>query len=125
MMGYQSEAQLEQKLIEQLRTQGYDYVSIPNEVALEANLKEQMNIHNETRLKGKPLSTAEFDRFLLEVKGHSVFESAKILRDKVIIERDDGSTLYIEPFDTVNWKRITSKLRTKRLWKGNMRIDTT
>lgn len=45
-MGYQSEAELENKLIEKLKTQGYDRVLINDYAELENNFREQLNKFN-------------------------------------------------------------------------------
>jgi len=44
----QSEQSLENALIEQLGTLGYSFVSIPDEATLKANLKSQLEKHNNT-----------------------------------------------------------------------------
>ncbi|XKE95401.1 type I restriction endonuclease subunit R [Metaplanococcus flavidus] len=100
----QSEAQLENEMIAQLVSQGFERVSIPSIQELQANFRKQVNRLNEERLNGQPLSDKEFERLLLKIEGKSVFESAKILRDKEIISRDDDSTLYVLLFDTQNYE---------------------
>ena len=45
-MGYQSEAELENKLIEKLKTQGYERVLINDYSELENNFREQLNKFN-------------------------------------------------------------------------------
>lgn len=100
----QSEAQLENEMIAQLVDQGFERISIPSIQELQANFRKQVNRLNEDRLNGQPLSDKEFERLLLKIEGKSVFESAKILRDKEIISRDDDSTLYVLLFDTQNYE---------------------
>ncbi|ANU26324.1 type I restriction endonuclease subunit R [Planococcus versutus] len=100
----QSEAQLENEMIEQLVGQGFERVSIPSVQALQDNLRIQINKLNEENLEGQALSDKEFERLLLKIEGKSVFESAKILRDKEIISRDDDSILYLKLFDTQNYQ---------------------
>ncbi|AIY04505.1 type I restriction endonuclease subunit R [Planococcus sp. PAMC 21323] len=100
----QSEAQLENEMIEQLVGQGYERVSIPSVQALQDNFRTQINKLNEENLEGQALSDKEFERLLLKIEGKSVFESAKILRDKEIISRDDDSILYLKLFDTQNYQ---------------------
>ncbi|MBO1913427.1 hypothetical protein J4G37_52525, partial [Microvirga sp. 3-52] len=84
-MSYQSEAQLEKKMIEQLILQGYESVKINDYDALVENFRKQVNRFNEKKLDGKPLTDVEFNRLLTLVDGKSIFDSAKILRDKQII----------------------------------------
>lgn len=102
-MGYQSEAELEKLLIEQLARQGYSKVKIDNEDDLRANLREMLSIFNEEKLGYKELTDKEFERIERYLEGKSVYQSAKMLRDKFILEREDGSEVYIEFFDSKNW----------------------
>lgn len=98
-MSYQSEAQLEQQLIEQLQNQNYNAVSLPDYDALLDNFKEQFEAFNSAKLDGKPLSSKEWERVLNYINGKSIFESAKLLRDKFVLERDDGSKPYLQFLD--------------------------
>lgn len=102
-MGYQSEAELEKLLIEQLVRQGYSKVKIDNENDLRVNLREMLSIFNEEKLGYKELTDKEFERIERYLEGKSVYQSAKMLRDKFILEREDGSEVYIEFFDSKNW----------------------
>jgi type I restriction enzyme R subunit len=102
-MGYQSEAELEKLLIEQLEKQGYSKVKIYNEDDLRANLREMLSLFNEEKLEYKELTDKEFERIERYLEGKSVYQSAKMLRDKFILEREDGSEVYIEFFDSKNW----------------------
>ena len=60
----QSEQELENKLIADLQTQGYEFVKIEDEADLLENFKKQLEIHNKKSLDGKTLSDAEFERVL-------------------------------------------------------------
>ncbi|MDX1805918.1 MAG: type I restriction endonuclease subunit R [Paenisporosarcina sp.] len=102
-MSYQSEAKLEKNMIQQLQKQGYELVKIEDYEALVANFRTQVNQFNVKKLDGQPLTDIEFNRLMTKVDGKSVFESAKILRDKQLIEREDGSLLYIELFNKKDW----------------------
>src|SRR3712207_5403928 len=102
-MGYQSEEKLENQLLQQLKNQQYKYVKISNEKELIENFREQLNLFNEKRLDNKPLTDKEFERVLNYLNGKSVFESAKILRDKVPLERESGKKIHIEFFNTRQW----------------------
>ena len=55
-MTYQSEAQLEQLLIQRLKSQGFDEVKIDNEQELMENFKEKFSLFNQYKLKNKPLT---------------------------------------------------------------------
>ena len=98
-MSYQSEAQLEAQLIEQLQSQNYTKVAVPDYDSLLANFKAQFERFNSVNLGGKPLSAKEWERVLNYVNGKSIFESAKILRDKFVLELDDASKVYVALLD--------------------------
>ncbi|GJM78223.1 hypothetical protein HMSSN139_07190 [Paenibacillus sp. HMSSN-139] len=102
-MSYQSEAQLEKNLIEQLVRQGYEQVTINDYDSLLENFKQQLNRFNEKKLNDQPLTDAEFSRFLTQIDGKSIFDSAKILRDKQVFQRDDGTEVYLELMNTRDW----------------------
>ena len=87
-MAYQSEAALEQQFIEQLNKQEYSTVSIPDYDALVANFKVQFEAFSAAKLD-TPLTDKEWERIFNFMLGKSVFQSAKILRDKFVLERED------------------------------------
>ena len=94
----QSEQTLENNLIDQLASQGYERVVIENESDLLANLKRQLEKHNKTTF-----SEGEFAKILNHLNKGNVYEHAQTLRDKFNLSRDDGTTLYIEFIDQVEW----------------------
>lgn len=104
-MSYQSEAALEQQLIDQLNKQGYSAVSIPDYDALTENFKVQFTAFNSAKLD-RPLSDKEWERVFNIMLGKSIFQSAKILRDKFVLEREDGTKVYLSFFDTDHTKNI-------------------
>ena len=125
-MSYQSEAQLEQQLIEQLQNQNYNAVSLPDYDALLDNFKEQFEAFNSAKLDGKPLSLKEWERVLNYINGKSIFESAKLLRDKFVLERDDGTKPYLQFLDedyTKNRYQVTHQ--TTVVGKYTNRYDVT
>lgn len=97
-MNTQTELQLENALIAQLEKLGWEKVAIPDEDALIANLKVQLEKHNKTEL-----SAAEFKQILNKLARGNIFEKAKILRDKIDYTKDDGTTGYIELINQVHW----------------------
>ncbi len=105
-MGYQSEAELEIQLIKQLNEEDYSTVDIPDYDALVSNFRTQFNIFNADKLGGTTLSDKEWERLTNYMLGHTVFESAKILRDKYVLERDDGSKVYVSFIDEDHTKNI-------------------
>ena len=105
MTGYESESKLEDRMIDQLKKQGYQYIEINDVNDLEKNFREQVNLHNRGELKFKDLSDKEFERLMVKISGKGVFQSAKELRQKQDIQRDDGSIVYLELFNTKDWCR--------------------
>ena len=125
-MAYQSEAQLEAQLIEQLGAQSYSKIAITDEAALEANFKVQFEAFNASRLDA-PLSEKEWERIFNHLKGKSIFQSAKNLRDKFILERDNGKKVYLQFFNaddsTKNIFQVTHQ--TTVIGKYKNRYDVT
>jgi type I restriction enzyme R subunit len=97
-MPKQPEQILEENLITQLQALGYSLVSIIDEKDLLSNLKNQLERHNSTTFSAK-----EFDRVLNILSKGTVFEKAKILREKQHIVRDNGDHLYFEFIEQENW----------------------
>lgn len=95
-MGYQSEAELENKLIEKLKTQGYERVLINDYAELENNFREQLNKFNKKALNNNPLTDKEFERVLNILNGKSVLQSAIKLREKIDFDREDGTKIYLK-----------------------------
>lgn len=126
-MSYQSEAQLEENLIKQLVNQGFSRVTISNEDELKDNFRRELFEHNKSKLNNEPFTDKEFERILRYVEGKSVFQSAMALRDKFILEREDGNEVYIEFFDTKNWckNRFQVTNQTTVVGKYTNRYDVT
>lgn len=126
-MSYQSEAQLEENLIKQLVNQGFNRVTISNEDELKDNFRRELFEHNKSKLNNEPFTDKEFERILRYVEGKSVFQSAMALRDKFILEREDGNEVYIEFFDTKNWckNRFQVTNQTTVIGKYTNRYDVT
>ncbi|HET9569792.1 MAG TPA: type I restriction endonuclease subunit R [Bacteroidales bacterium] len=97
-MTTQPELLLEDNLIKQLQLLGYGLVTIADEKDLLTNLKNQLEIHN-----GVLFSSKEFDRVLNILSKGSVYDKAKILREKQHIVRDNGESLYFEFISQDNW----------------------
>lgn len=97
-MGTQPEQVLEDNLVKQLQGLGYTYVAIKDERDLLANLKLQLEKHNQVALTDK-----EFDRVLNHLNKGNVFDRAKILRDKMQLTKDDGTSVYLEFLQQEHW----------------------
>lgn len=126
-MGYQSEAQLESNLLQQLKKQGYETIALNDYEAVVANFRAQLNKFNEAKLNGQPLSDKEFKRVLVEIEGKSIYHSAKILRDKLLIEREDGTMLYLALMNTKKWCKNHFQVTTQTTVVGKYenRYDVT
>lgn len=97
-MSKQSEQILEEQLIVLLQKLGYQYISIANETDLLANLKSQLEKHNNI-----VLSSSEFDKIINILNKGSVFEKGKTLRQKQHIVKDNGDNLYFEFLNIEHW----------------------
>ncbi len=98
-MSKQSEQILEEQLLSQLQKLGYKYVTIADEKSLLANLKTQLEKHNHIQF-----SESEFEKVLNILNKGSVFEKAKVLREKKHhIIRDNGDNLYFEFLNVEHW----------------------
>lgn len=64
-MAYQSEAQLEEQLIEQLQNQNYNRVEIPDYDSLLENFKIQFEIFNSNKLNGTAITEKSGNVFLI------------------------------------------------------------
>lgn len=121
-MSTQPEQVLENQLIAQLASNGYAKVSIPDEKALIANLKTQLEKHNDVTFTPK-----EFERVLNILTKGSVFEKAKTLRQKQHIVRDNGDNLYFEFLNIDHWcqnqYQVTSQVTMEGRYKN--RYDVT
>ena len=97
-MAKQPEQILEEQLVAQLQKLGYGLVVIKEEKELIANLKTQLEKHNNIRF-----SKAEFEKVLNILSKGSVFEKAKTLREKQHIVKDNGENLYFEFINQEHW----------------------
>lgn len=122
-MSKQSEQILEEQLIIQLQKLGYKYKTIANEKELLANLKTQLEKHNNIQF-----SETEFEKVLNIVNKVSVFEKAKILREtKHHILRDNGENLYFEFLNVEHWCQNEYQVTNQIIQEGKYenRYDVT
>ncbi|MDK9850687.1 type I restriction endonuclease, partial [Staphylococcus equorum] len=106
-MGYQSEYGLEENVVKQLQDLGYERVSLRNEEQLIANFRRILNERNADKLEGTLISDSEFKRIMIDISDKSVFESAQILRDKYVLERDDETKVYLSLMNIKKWCQNT------------------
>ena len=126
-MTYQLEHELENLLLIQLENQGYERVEIIDEEGLKANFRSQLNRLNNGKLNGLPLTDKEFNRIFIYLDGKSILNSAKILRDKYVLEREDGTKVYLDFFDSKNFNnnifQVSNQITMKKIYKN--RYDVT
>jgi type I restriction enzyme R subunit len=91
-MTVQSEYQLENELIDQLKQLGYASVTLKDESQLLSNLKTQLERANAL----PPLSQDEWKQVISHLNSGTVFERAKNLRDRFPVKFDDGSSRHID-----------------------------
>ena len=91
---------LEKQLLDQLIGLGYKSIVVNDEAQLEKNFRTQLYLHNQSKMKSKPFTDAEFERVKIFLDGKSVFQSAKLLRDKMPLVRDDGTEINLEFFNS-------------------------
>lgn len=118
----QSEAQLEEQLVQRLTGLGYERVNIATSEQLLANLKRQLEKQNATAL-----SAGEFEKILNHLDKGNVFDRAHTLRDRYALSRDDGTTSWIEFLNTQEWCRneyqVTHQISQEGSYKN--RYDVT
>ncbi|ADC86803.1 MULTISPECIES: type I restriction endonuclease subunit R [Staphylococcus] len=102
-MSYQGELALENDVIKQLESQGYERIILRNHEQLVENFRQILNERNKENLKNRPLSDTEFARLMTDISDKSVFDSAMQLRDSYTLERDDESKVYLYFLDTEHW----------------------
>ena len=93
-MTTQPEQVLENNLITQLVQLGYERVSVTNDAELVANFKVQLERLNEVKL-----SDHEFKQILNNINKGSIFNRAKILRDRVTYTDSEGETRTVQLLD--------------------------
>ncbi len=105
-MPVQSEAALENGLIDTLQKMNYEYVHIEEEENLSANFKKQLEKHNKNKLEelGRTEFTdSEFEKILIYLEGGTRFEKAKKLRDPHAFELESGERIWVEFFNRTHW----------------------
>lgn len=105
-MPVQSEAALENGLMDTLQKMNYEYVHIEEENNLSANFKRQLEKHNKKKLEelGRTQFTeSEFEKILIYLEGGTRFEKAKKLRDLFPLELESGERLWVEFLNRTHW----------------------
>lgn len=121
-MTSQSELILEQNLINQLSSNGYDKVIIKDENELLSNLKKQLEKHN-----NKVFSDSDFKQILNHLtRSNNVFEKALLLRDKFAFKNENNELVYVEflnmDFWCQNQYQVTSQITVEGTYKNRYDI---
>ncbi len=100
--GYQSEARLEAALIQQLQSQGYDYVQVKDEAGLLRNLRRQLELLNDV-----VLSDSEWARLLPMISNEqmTIEDKTEMIQGKgyiLALTMDNGLTKNIRLIDKQN-----------------------
>ncbi len=118
----QSESELEKKLIDTLVKMGYQFVTIKDEAALIANLKQQVEKHNAVQLTDK-----EFAQVLNHLNKGNIWDRAKILRDRMHLTKEDGTSVYLQFMNMDFWcqneYQVTNQITIEGSYKN--RYDVT
>ena len=124
---FQSECELENQLILQLEDLGYEKIKIRDVNELNKNFREQLNKFNKNKLDGKCITDKEFERVCNHLKGKKVYVSSLNLRDKFVLEREDGTNVYLSFFDSDNYSnniyQVTNQVTMEGRYKN--RYDVT
>jgi type I restriction enzyme R subunit len=98
-----SERQLEEELLEKLRSLKYEHrADIRDRAALEKNFREKFESLNRVAL-----TDAEFKRLLDEIVTPDVFTAAQTLRNRNSFMRDDGTPLNYTLVNIADWCKNT------------------
>ena len=121
-MSYQSEAILENNLVKQLESQGYERVQVNSEATVLANLKSQLEAFNDTSFSEK-----EFGNILNHLAKGNVFEKGKILRGRYQLTRDNDESCWVRFFNSEDWTKnlfqVTNQVTQQGTYKN--RYDVT
>lgn len=109
-MGRISEYEVEELFIRRLEGIGYEFVHLKNYDDVLHNLRTQLEKFNADKLLEKKdaakFSDSEFNRLMIHLDNHTVYESAKILRDQYVLTLDNGETVYVRFFSSDTEKNI-------------------
>lgn len=95
-----SEYEVEDLFIDKLTQMGYEYVDLKNYDHVLNNFRTKLSeLNKDVLIEAKgiaELSDSEFEKVMLRLDGHTIYESAKILREQWVLELDNGKNIYIK-----------------------------
>lgn len=99
-MSISTEYEVERIFIKQLEEQGYSFIKMANYDDVLANFRVQFcKVNSKVLIEAKgvaELSDSEFNKIILRLDNHTIYESAKILREKWVLELDNGKAAYVD-----------------------------
>lgn len=105
-----SEYEVESLYIDRLDEMGYEYIELKDYDDVCNNFRTQfckLNSNVLIEAKGEAtLSKSEYDRVMIRLENHTVYESARILREKWVLELDNGKSIYVEFFTSDETRNI-------------------
>ena len=105
-----SEYEVETLYIDRLIDMGYEFIHMDNYDDVCRNFRQQFcKLNSEKLIEAKgiaELSDSEFDRVMIRLENHTIYESAKILREKWVLELDNGKDIYVQFFTNDETKNI-------------------
>lgn len=105
-----SEYEVEELFIDRLDEMGYEYIDMKNYEDVCSNFRKQfckLNAKELIAAKGvAELSDTEFDRVMIRLENHTIYESAKIMREQWVLELDNRKIVYVTFFSGDETKNI-------------------
>lgn len=127
MLKAKSEYEVEEIYIDRLDDMGYEYVELKNYDDVCGNFRKQfckLNAKELIATKGvAELSDSEFDRVMIRLENHTIYESAKILREQWVLELDNGKSAYVDFFtsnETKNTYQVTHQVTMDSAHKSDV-----
>jgi type I restriction enzyme R subunit len=127
MAKVQSEYEVESYFIERLIEMGYDFVVLRNYDDVLDNLRAQLcKLNAEKIIAAKEVaefSDSEFRRIMLRLDNHSIYDSAKILREQWVLELDNGKSIYLSFLtedETKNTYQVTHQITMDKSHKDDV-----
>lgn len=100
MAHVQSEYAVEKQFIEHLKSMGYEFIKMNNFDDVKQNFRNCFCKVNEKALIDAKdvaeLSDDEFGRLMTRVNNHSIYDSARILREQWVLPLDNGKSAYVD-----------------------------
>ncbi|MBR3212969.1 MAG: type I restriction endonuclease subunit R, partial [Methanosphaera sp.] len=121
-MSTQSESTLENILVDDLASNGYEKIVIRNDEELEQNFRIQLEKFNKINL-----TDDEFEKILIYLKQGTIFDKAQKLRDSYTLQREGQADKWIHFINKEEWCKnyfqVAHQITSKN--KHNYRYDVT